>query len=169
MAGKAKQHDATALRHFSGALLICIGLVLQATRADEAQPSLVCDEQPDSVRLHLRVEGLHSARGNITVTIYPDDPERFLVRHAKLALMRAPATQPTTSICLRLPAPGRYEIALYHDENDDHHFNRSWIGLPEEGYGFSNNPRSLTGLPTIEDARFSAGVGDTTLSIELHY
>ncbi|MDB5985900.1 MAG: hypothetical protein JWR16_953 [Nevskia sp.] len=136
MAGKAKQHAAAALRHFSRALLACIGLTLGVAQGDAAEPSLACDAQPGSVRLRLLVEGLHSARGNITVTVYPDDPKRFLAPHGKLARVRAPATQPTTQVCLRLPAADRYEVALYHDENDDHHFNRSWTGLPVEGTAF---------------------------------
>jgi len=169
MAAQRKQKPAKALAHSSRAWLLCIGLLAARVAADTPDPALACDESPQSVRLHLRVSGLHSERGNITVTVYPDDAKRFLVPHGKLARLRAPAIQPSTSICLRLPAPGRYEIALYHDENNDHHFNRSWIGLPEEGYGFSNNPDTLTGLPTIEDARFSAAAGDTALDIRLRY
>ena len=169
MAGKANLHDSATPTHFSQVLLLCIGLTLGTARAEAPDPSLSCGDGAESVRLQLRIEGLRSARGNITVTLYPDDAKRFLAPRGKLARIRVPATQPTTQICIGLPAPGRYEVALYHDENDDHHFNRSWIGLPQEGYGFSNNPKSLTGLPSIEDTRFSAGAGDNRLSIQLHY
>ena len=35
-------------------------------------------------------------------------------------------------------------MAIYHDANGDHDFNRSLVGLPTEGFGFSNNPETKT-------------------------
>jgi len=148
--------------------LAVAGIVLSSSlRA--ADPDPVCAGTAGEVRLQLHVQGLRSAKGNITVTVYPDDAARFLAKGGKLLRVRLPAVAPVTSSCIRVPSAGHYEISLYHDEDDDHHFGRTLVGLPEEGYGFSNNPKSLIGLPSFEAVRFPATAGDNSVVIDLVY
>ncbi len=40
-------------------------------------------------------------------------------------------------------APGKYAIRLMHDENDNGKLDTNLVGMPTEGYGFSNNPRVM--------------------------
>lgn len=150
-------------------------LLVAVLGATSARPAAAADVDPactgaaDEVRLQLRVQGLRSSKGNITVTVYPDDADRFLAKGGKLLRVRLPAAAPVTRGCVRVPAAGHYEISVYHDENDDRHFGRSLLGLPAEGYGFSNNPKSLIGLPSFEAVRFPAAAGDNPLAIDLVY
>lgn len=149
--------------------LALLALLMPAAAAQAADPDPACLGAADEVRLQLQVQGLRSARGNVTVTVYPDDAGRFLAKGGKLLRVRLPATAPVTRGCIRVPAAGHYEISVYHDENDDHHFGRSLLGLPAEGYGFSNNPKSLVGLPSFEAVRFPAATGDNAVAITLVY
>lgn len=119
--------------------------------------------------LEISVEGVRSAKGQMTITVYPGDPEKFLASGAKEARIRVPATAPVTVACLELDKPGTYAIALYHDENMDRKFNRTLVGLPAEGYGFSRNPANLLGLPAFNDVKFDTVAGVTPLSIKLSY
>lgn len=48
--------------------------------------------------------------------------------------------------------PGIYAAAAFHDENRSGDFDTNFIGLPREGYGFSNGARALLGPPAFEDA-----------------
>lgn len=153
---------------------LCLGALLIATLlgsapATAADPDPACTGTADEVRLQLRVQGLRSAKGNVTVTVYPDDAGRFLAKGGKLLRVRLPAAAPVTSGCIRVPAAGHYEISVYHDEDDDHHLGRTLLGLPKEGYGFSNNPKSLVGLPSFESVRVPAAAGDNALAIDLDY
>jgi hypothetical protein len=90
---------------------------------------------------------MRSGRGNITITMYPDEPSHFLDGAYKVARQEVAVTLPVTSACFALPAPGYYAVALFHDENDDHHLNTNALGIPTEGYGFSNNPTLYFGPP----------------------
>lgn len=48
--------------------------------------------------------------------------------------------------------PGRYALAVYHDENANGEFDQFIFGLPIEDYGFSNGATVFFGPPSFEDA-----------------
>jgi uncharacterized protein (DUF2141 family) len=104
----------------------------------------------------------------MAVTIYPDDPGRFLAPGGKLARIRAPARAPVTQACFRV-TPGAYAIAVYHDANGDRDFNRSVVGMPLEAFGFSNNPENLTALPDFGEVRTVVRGAEKQLTIKLRY
>ncbi len=112
---------------------------------------------------------MRSAKGNITITIYPDDPSHFLDGAYKVARQQLPVTLPVTSACFALPAPGHYAVALFQDENDNHHFDTNSLGIPTEGYGFSNNPTLYFGPPDLSRVRFSVHSGDNPIAIRMKY
>lgn len=62
-------------------------------------------------------------------------------------------------------APGRYAVQVIHDENANDTFDRNLLGLPKEGYGFSNNPSSPFGPPDFDAAAIS--IGDATMSADV--
>src|SRR4051812_15448542 len=83
-----------------------------------------CDTiAPGQATLHVRVSGMRSGNGNVTITIYPDDAAHFLDGKFKLARQKVPVTLPVTTACFALPSPSAYAVALFHDENDDGHLN----------------------------------------------
>lgn len=49
---------------------------------------------------------------------------------------------------------GEYAISLYHDENENNKLDTGWFGIPNEGYGCSNNAKGMMGPPKYEDAKF---------------
>jgi uncharacterized protein (DUF2141 family) len=63
-------------------------------------------------------------------------------------------------------APGNYAVLVTHDENGNGKLDTNLIGMPTEGYGFSNNPRVMR-KPTWDEARFELGEADATVRIEL--
>lgn len=134
-----------------------------------AAPAIPCDDSVSQVRLQVRVSGVAAPRGNITITVYPDSSSQFLAKGGKLARQRVPAQVPATSACFVLPAAGQYAIAIYHDANDDHDFNRTFVGMPNEGFGFSRNPKTRLGLPSLSEVRFAAAAGDNPVEIRLSY
>lgn len=51
-------------------------------------------------------------------------------------------------------APGKYTILYFHDENKNNELDANFIGIPKEGYGFSNNASGQYGPPPIEQRIF---------------
>lgn len=154
------------------AALICgVGATPSVVRAaDDLLPRPACDaDDASQVRLQIQVNRMRSPDGSINVTIYPDDSAHFLHGKYKIARQIFRVVQPLTTFCIVLPAPGYYAVALFHDENENRHFDTNFLGIPVEGYGFSNNPRLSLGPPPLKDARFSAHTGDNPISISLTY
>lgn len=50
--------------------------------------------------------------------------------------------------------PGKYAFRYFHDENGDTELGTNWLGIPNEGYGFSNNATGTFGPPDFEDTVF---------------
>ena len=151
----------------TGVFAAAIGAALLA-----GAPALAADQcigVKGSHRLSVQVTGVRAAEGEVAVTIYPDDARRFLAPHGKLLRSRVKAEAPATSACFWLPGPAVYAIAVYHDANGDHDFNRTGIGTPAEGYGFSNDAPSTVGFPAFEKVRFSVSAGESVTAVRLRY
>ncbi len=52
-----------------------------------------------------------------------------------------------------LPA-GNYAVKYYHDKNDNGELDTGAFGIPNEGYGFSNDARGFMGPPDFADMIF---------------
>lgn len=51
-------------------------------------------------------------------------------------------------------SPGKYAFKFFHDENKNDTLDVNWIGIPKEGFGFSNNPRMIFGPPSFKRTIF---------------
>ena len=61
--------------------------------------------------------------------------------------------------------PGKYAFKYFHDENDDEKLNTNFIGMPKEGFGFSNNAKGTFGIPAFEKMLFEVTKSDTLICI----
>lgn len=148
--------------------LLLVPLLAMSSIAKGTTPEAAsCGDE--GIPLHVEVHDLHSTAGNLTVTVYGDRPEDFLAPGRKLDRVRVPVTGSETTACLAVPEPGTYAIAVYHDEDDDHDFDRTLLGLPAEGYGFSNDAPALVGLPSFRDAKFEVPADGSRLTIRMRY
>lgn len=128
-----------------------------------------CQGTPSDTWLTVSVEGLRNGNGLVTVAVYPDDPRRFLAKGGTIKNNRFDATAPTTRACVFVPKPGVYAIAVYHDEDGSRKLNRSGLGLPTEGFGFSNNPATVAGLPAFRSVRLNVPKSGLTTHIRMKY
>lgn len=62
--------------------------------------------------------------------------------------------------------PGSYAVMVMHDENDNGELDSNFMGMPVEGYGFSNNPGVMR-KPTFEEARFELGAEGGAITVRL--
>jgi uncharacterized protein (DUF2141 family) len=119
--------------------------------------------------INVIVEGVRNDSGQIAITLYPDDSSKFLVKHGSLYVGRTKAVAGTTTTCIYLPQNGVWALALYHDENSNGKFDLTSFKMPAEGYGFSNNPPTLLGLPTFNSVRINIARDGMTSHIRLKY
>ncbi len=153
--------DLTALRH--GALTaIVLGVLVAGSNAMAA-----C--QSSNGEIEVRVDAVRSAAGSIVAVLYGDNPADFLKKGKRLDKVFEPAQEGLVSVCLTAPAPGMYAVAIYHDENGNEKFDKTWIGLPDEGYGISNNPKIFMSAPAFDEAKFEVLNGPTVIDVVVGY
>lgn len=106
-----------------------------------------------TANLTVTVTNIESISGTINIGLYnnaDDFPKEE--KDYKLVILEV-ETLEITYIFNDLPQ-GEYAIALYHDENKDDECNRNFLGIPKEGYGFSNNVKPVLSAPSFEDTKF---------------
>ena len=152
---------------------VVLGLTMVGGAPVQAAPVATapagCTGTPSQTWLNVVVDGVRSGKGLVAVTLYADDSSKFLARHGSLYVGRVNAQPGTTRACIFVPKPGIYALALYHDENASKGFDRTGLGLPAEGFGFSNNPATLAGLPSFKSVRLAVPKSGLTTRIHLRY
>lgn len=120
--------------------------------------------------VNVTVDGVRNGNGLMAVTLYADEPRKFLVKRGSMYVGRVDATAPETKMCLFVPKPGVYALAVYHDEDSSTTLKRSGVlGLPEEGFGFSNNPPTIASIPSFRSVRLNISKSGLSTRIHLKY
>ena len=140
-----------------------------AASAAAASAPAGCTGPASQTWLNVVVEGVRNSNGLVAVTLYTDNSSKFLAKRGSLYVGRVDAQPGTTRACIFVPQPGVYAVAIYHDENASRRFDRTGIGLPAEGYGFSNNPTTLAGLPSFRSVRLNVPRSGLTSRIKIKY
>ena len=128
-----------------------------------------CTGPASATWLNVKVNGVRNGKGLIAVTLYPDSSGKFLAKHGSMYVGRVNAESGTVRTCIFVPKTGVYAVAVYHDENSSQKFDRNGLGLPAEGYGFSNNPSTIGGLPSFRSVRLNVPKSGLTTQITMKY
>ncbi len=62
--------------------------------------------------------------------------------------------------------PGTYSVMVMQDENGNGQLDSNILGIPKEGYGFSNNPRVMR-RPNFDETKFEVKDADLAITIEI--
>jgi uncharacterized protein (DUF2141 family) len=109
--------------------------------------------------LVVKVTGIKPLKGDLYITLN-QRPEYFQVPDSALVKRIIKVDKETQAVIFDKVQEGRYAIAVYHDENLNGKMDANEIGIPREGYGFSNNPK-IIGRPRFEQAAFDFSRNDT--------
>jgi uncharacterized protein (DUF2141 family) len=122
----------------------------------------VCQAGKSSMLVH--VSGFKTASGSVSVALYAE--QGYLAKGRKLGKVVVPvhSTAPV-DICIAVPGPGEYAVAVHHDLNG----NGSKDG--SDGGGFSGNPRlSILNLrPSFSKTAVQVGHAPRQVTVLLQY
>lgn len=79
------------------------------------------------------------------------------------------AARENMTLTFRDVKPGRYAIALLHDENDNGKADRALGMMPKEGFGFSRDAKVRMGPPKFKDAVFDYTGKAKSMTIKMRY
>ncbi|MBU6472663.1 MAG: DUF2141 domain-containing protein [Alphaproteobacteria bacterium] len=119
----------------------------------------------DTATLTVKVAHVSPKGGEISLALYTaanydDDDHPTLSRDV-------PADPAGTTIVIDGLKPGVYAIKMMQDINRNGKFDTSWLGLPLEPYGFSNNAKPFLSAPSFDSTKFTVAPGDNTITIRL--
>lgn len=114
--------------------------------------------------ISLIVEGVQNQKGEILVSLSKKDSYlKTGWKNLKIHSLNNPK-----AIFQKVPE-GTYAITIFHDENSNGELDSNFIGIPKEGYGFSNNATGTFGPPSFEDASFQVSKENKEIKIKLSY
>jgi uncharacterized protein (DUF2141 family) len=123
--------------------------------------------EPDRIRVH--VLGLRNDAGKVRCLLFsseygwPGDAD-------KAAGLRDVRPRGREALCeFDNPGPGRFAVSYLHDENDNDRMDRGALGIPTEGYGFSNDARGFLAPPSFRAASFQHEAGAQDVRVHTSY
>ena len=100
-------------------------------------------------KLQVTVTHIKGVKGNIMVGIFDSD-EKFLKE--PLDGRMAKANGDSITVVFENLKPGKYAVSVLHDANKNKDLDKNKLGIPKEGFGFSNNVIGAMGPPSFKRA-----------------
>lgn len=114
------------------------------------------------------VTGLRSAKGVVRACL-TQDPREFPKCESEQDYRLVAPASPSTTFTFSGVMPGRYAIALLHDENRNGKIDRALFLMPKEGFGFSRDAPVRMGPPKFEAAAFAVDHDPVHQVIHMRY
>ncbi len=132
-----------------------------------------CDVASGQTRcqgIHVTILNIRNNIGTVDCALF-DAPEGFPfdVLHFAMRLMVMKVRNTDARCDFENIPSGRYALVVLHDENMNGKLDTNWLGLPKEGYGFSNDASASLGAPSFSAASFIYDGKDMELRIALRY
>lgn len=112
-------------------------------------------QKSSSGDIEIRITGLRNTQGKISVNLFnsedgfPEDPVKsFGWKTVKIV--------PDTVVIVFEDLPyGNYAASVLHDENSNGKMEKNFLGIPQEGFAFSNNYAPRIKSPSFRDAKIT--------------
>jgi len=111
--------------------------------------------------LTVSIENLKNSTGKVIVDLLDQHEATVINRSCQIA-------DNTCILVFKDLPPGMYAIQFIHDENGNDELDTNFLGIPKEGFGFSNDAFGRFGPKDFEEWLFPV-VGDTTIRMVTRY
>lgn len=114
--------------------------------------------------LTVTISDIRAAKGTIMVAVEKSDAG-WNDQEKPVAAQKIAASGKEVVLKFDLPA-GEYAVQVLHDENDNGKMDSNFMGIPVEGYGFSNNPQVMR-KAHFDEAKFALGEAAASIVVRL--
>ena len=117
--------------------------------------------------INVEISGIEDPKGLMSIGLYsdekgfPDDGKEYKGTDVEV-------TGQTVVYTFKDVPSGIYAIAIFHDTNSNGKLDKNFLGIPKEGYAFSNNVFGTFGPPDFKDVSFELA-GSKMIKIEMRY
>jgi uncharacterized protein (DUF2141 family) len=133
-------------------------------------PAVAFAQSSSCPGIHVKILNIRNSVGTIGCALFESPggfPVEFLRYATNIIVIKIQDTQARCDF-LNIP-PGTYALAVIHDDNMNGKLDTNWLGIPTEGYGFSNDAKGVLGPPSFSAASFPYDGQDLEMRISLHY
>ena len=120
--------------------------------------------------IHVKILNIRNSTGTVACALFESPvgfPTEYL--HAATNIMVIKVRDKQARCDFEAIAPGTYALAVVHDENMNGKLDTNWLGVPTEGYGFSNDVKVWFSAPSFSAASFLFDGKNLDLTVDLHY
>ncbi|MDO6428866.1 DUF2141 domain-containing protein [Thalassotalea sp. 1_MG-2023] len=110
--------------------------------------------------LQLEIREVKSNQGKILAQLFNGE-SNYQTNNPMMA-QQTMAKEGTLIVTFSNLENGEYAIRYFHDENNDNQLATNLIGIPTEGYGYSNNAKGNFGPAKYQDMKVSIVDSDVT-------
>jgi len=143
-------------------ILIAIAVLLVSAQISFALTSTTSDEHK---KLTITIANIKNITGKIVVIIY-NEADGYLKPNREYKKIYFDVEAEKMTYDIEKLAQNEYALFVYHDENNDDKCNLNFLGIPTEGYGFSQNVKPKFSAPLFSDTKIELHQ-DTSIYIEL--
>jgi uncharacterized protein (DUF2141 family) len=119
--------------------------------------------------LTVTINGIKNHQGQVCLSLF--DREQGFPNDGNNAIQAYCVEVIDSQLEVKFPnlQAGNYAVAVFHDANNDGTLNRNWLGIPTEGFGFSQNPNILKGIPKFSASAIKITNSNKNIEISLQY
>lgn len=120
------------------------------------------------VTLTITVTDLRSTKGKLIFGVFQTG-DGFPSESSKALNWQVRQPDSTTQVFTAELPPGEYAASVLHDENANDKMDLGLFGIPQEGYGVTNNPKPQFRGATFQEATFTLPPQGAQKTISLQY
>lgn len=120
--------------------------------------------------IHVKILNIKNSTGAVACALFESPagfPTEFLQSATNIMMIKIRDTQARCDF-EDIP-PGRYALAVIHDENMNGKLDTTQRGVPTEGFGFSKDAKAFLSAPSFRAASFPYDGRNIELTISLNY
>lgn len=120
--------------------------------------------------INVKIKNISNSTGVVACAIFESAegfPDKFMKFASKIMITQIEGEDASFEFSDILP--GKYAIAVIHDENYNGKLDSNFFGIPKEGYGFSSGAEVTLSAPSFSDAVFLYDGGVLEMSISFSY
>lgn len=148
--------------------VVVLALALVAPLVVAGGPPVSLSKGDERVSLRVQMSALRNERGRVAVALFAseqDFPDQQRALAGQLARIEGGRAEVTFSGV----RPGVYAVAVLHDENENAKMDFNFLGMPLEGYGFSNDASATFGPPSFAAAAFRLAPRPSSITVKVRY
>lgn len=108
----------------------------------------------------------HGKSGKLHVALFNNE-ETFLKKAFKVIVVDVENTE--AEVMFENVPTGQYAISIIHDENQNKKLDSNVVGIPKEGFGFSQDAMGMFGPPAFDKASITVDQTEVKTAIKLRY